>query len=109
MGSFASGPRAEWSDSRNVFNDAPGPSNRHQWDCSTQNPAVIILDDESVVMAYRAHACVDGWPAPYPETPPNEYIGLATAPGQETPHSLAIRTCVLVRWQTGLVVATLRT
>merc|ERR1719410_371464 len=78
--SFASGPNGEWSESRNVFNPAPGPSDRHQWDCSTQNPAVVILDDESVVMAYRAHVCVDSWPPPYPNPPPNEYIGLATAP-----------------------------
>lgn len=75
----ASGPRGEWTESRPVFNPFPGPDNRNQWDCATQNPAVVILDDDSVIMAYRGHVCVDSWPASFFD-PPNEYIGLATAP-----------------------------
>merc|ERR1711981_80872 len=37
------------------------------------------------------------------------WMAHAISPGPERPHSLAIRTSVLVRWQTGLVAATSRT
>eukprot|EP00729_Bicosta_minor_P017825 gene17825-22858_t len=84
-----------WGGGHAVFNPAPGPLDRNSWDCTTQNPSVVILANGTVIMAYRGHRCVDGapWPAPAGAAP-SEYIGIATAPHWSC---LVNQTCTLMR------------